>query len=70
MGAGCSWVAVVIVAAGCVGAGSLIAVPGLWFVSGGACVRYTSSVGGRWLFMDWVVVCGRGGAMSCIVCHG
>ena len=85
MGAGCSWAAVVIVGAGCVGAGSLFADPGLWFVSGGARVRYTSSMGGRWLFvdglfvdglfvgglfMDWVVVCGHGGAMSCVVCHG
>ena len=44
------------------------------------CGRYTSSVGGGWLFVDglfmgrlfvdWVVVCGRGGAVSCVVCHG
>ena len=63
-----------------VGAGSLFADPGLWFVGGGARVQYTSSVGGGWLFVDglfvgglfvdWVVVCGHGGAVSCVVCHG
>ena len=39
---------------------------------------YTSFMGGRWLFVDrlfvgglfvhWVVICGGGGAMSCVVC--
>ena len=56
-----------------VGAGSLFVNPGLWFVGGGACVWYTSFVGGRLmfvdrlfvgrLFMDWVVVCGCSGAV-------
>ena len=69
----CSWAAVVIV-----GAGSLFADPGLWFVGNGACMQYTSFVGGRWLFVDrlfmgglfvhWVVICGGGGAVSCVVC--
>ena len=62
------------------GAGSLFADPGLWFVGGGARVRCMSFVGGGWLFMDglfmgrlfvdWVVVCGRSGAVLCVVCHG
>ena len=61
-----------------VGAGSLFADPGLWFVGNGARMWYTSFVGGGWLFvdglfvgglfMDWVVVCGCGGAVSCVVC--
>ena len=62
------------------GAGLLFADPGLWFVGGGACVQYTSFGGGGWLFVDglfmgglfvdWVVVCGRGSDVSCVVCHG
>ena len=60
------------------GAGSLFADPGLWFVGDGARVRYELFVGGGWLFVDgmfvgglfmhWVVICGGGGAMSCVVC--
>ena len=50
------------------GAGLLFVEPGLWFVGGGAHVWYASFVGGWWLFVgglfvDWVVVCGHGGAM-------
>ena len=61
-----------------VGAGSLFADPGLWFVGNGARMLYMSFVGGGWLFVDglfvgglfvdWVVVCGGSGAMSCVVC--
>ena len=67
----CLWAAVVIVGAGCswaLGRYSQI-------LGSGACVWYPSFMGGRWLFvgglfMDWVVVCGCGGALLCVVCHG
>ena len=34
------------------GTGLLFVDPGLWFVGGGAHVRYELFVGGGWLFMD------------------
>ena len=60
------------------GAGSLFADPGLWFVGGGACMQYMLFVGG-WLmfvdgllmgglFMGWVDVCGCSDAISCVIC--
>ena len=61
-----------------VGTGSLFVDPGLWFVGNGARMQYTSFMGGGSLFVDglfvgglfvhWVVICGGGGAVSCVVC--
>ena len=41
---------------------------GCWVFVGGWLFVDGLFVGG--LFVDWVVVCGRGGAVSCVVCHG
>ena len=61
-----------------VGAGSLFVDPGLWFVGGGPRVQYMWFMNGGWLFVDgmfvgglfvhWVVICGGGGAVSCVMC--
>ena len=66
MGAGCSWAL-----------GRCLWILGCGLRAVGAHARYTSFMGAGWLlvdrlfmgrlFVDWVVVCGCGGAMLCVV---
>ena len=61
VGAGCSWAL-----------GRCLQILGRGLGAMGARVRYTSFVGGGWLFVDglfvdWVVVSGHSGAVSCVM---